>query len=115
MPERKTTLQTQFVKVKTSAGATYFVPCEPRDLALYIKCWMGAALHCHFEELRLYLGTRLIEDNASLHDQQVKNGGVLFLARKKANGDFESAQSFLGIETASVTGRFLDSPARTEG
>jgi len=106
MPERKLTLQTQFVKVKAHGGSTYFVPCEPRDLAMYVKCWMAAALSSSFEDLRLYLGSRLIEDNASLHDQQVKNSSVLFLTKKRPDGDWESVNPFLGIETTSGTGRF---------
>lgn len=112
MPERRLSLQTQFIKVKTYSGATYFVPCEPRDLAMYVKCWMGAALHVNYETLRLYMGMRQIEDNASLHDQQIKNSSMLFLVKKNGD-DWENLNHFMGIETTSATGRFYDSPARS--
>ena len=95
MADRYVSLDTQFLRVKTSRNETFFVTCRLRDNIRYIKIVLKFMSGIQTEDMKLYLHNRLLEDESSLYDQQVGDGCIIYLISKKAGGEWENISIFL--------------------
>ena len=113
MADRPTSLDTQFVRVKTTRNETYFITCRPRDTIRYVKVALKFMSGIQVEEMKLYLRNRLLEDDSSLYDQQIGDSCIIYLVSKKAGGDWENISVFLASkDETSLLGRSVDSPTK---
>eukprot|EP00357_Protocruzia_adherens_P004895 CAMPEP_0115016324 /NCGR_PEP_ID=MMETSP0216-20121206/27359_1 /TAXON_ID=223996 /ORGANISM="Protocruzia adherens, Strain Boccale" /LENGTH=119 /DNA_ID=CAMNT_0002386739 /DNA_START=8 /DNA_END=367 /DNA_ORIENTATION=- len=75
----------QYVRIKR-LNQTYFIRCEPTDDVASLKSKLAVLTNQEPANVRLYLDIRLLEEHATLHDQQVTNDIVLRALYKKPAG-----------------------------
>lgn len=92
---------TQFVRIKSLANETFFITCQPRDTVGYVKACVSIISGVAREDLKLYIKNRLLEDESTLYEQQVGNDAILYMIRKKNDGDWENVSRFLNPEEPS--------------
>ncbi len=65
---------------------TYFFTCNPLDHIDLIK---RKLLLFHkgidVQDIRLYLGARLLDDKSNIHDQDVRNDSLIYYKLRKGN------------------------------
>lgn len=101
MSGRTFDLNTQFVRIKNLANETFFITCQPRDTVGYVKGCASIISGVAREDLKLYIKNRLLEDESTLYEQQVGNDSLLYMIRKKNDGEWESIQRFLNPDELS--------------
>ena len=100
--EWKVDRDTQLVKVRTTGKETFFVSCQPRDLAHYLKMFVAKVKGVHTNDVKLYIKGRLLEEESSLYDQQVGNLSVVNVIFRLPNGDWEKPNFEVNIPTNTV-------------
>lgn len=101
--EWKVDKDTQLVKVRTTGKETFFVSCQPRDIAHYLKMFVARVKGVQTTDIKLYTNGRLLEEESTLYDQQVGNHSVVNVIFRLPNGDWEKPTNFeVNIPTNSL-------------